>query len=77
MVGRIIDGLILIGVNPCSPDTRLDVQETPAKSDGDRVRSVVGPKLPNEVLNVKIDRCFGDSEAARYLFIAVAIANQP
>jgi len=69
--------LILIGINPCSPDTRLDAQETPAKSDGDRVSSVVGPKLPNEVFDVKINRSFGDGEATRYLFIAVAIANQP
>jgi hypothetical protein len=69
--------LILVGINPCSPDTRLDAQETPAKSDGDRVSSVVGPKLPNEVFNVKINRSFGNGEATRYLFIAVAIANQP
>jgi hypothetical protein len=41
------------------------------------VRSIIGPKLPNEVLNMKIDRSFGDGEATRYLFIAVAIANQP
>jgi hypothetical protein len=77
MVRRIIDGLILIGINPCSPDTRLDVQETPTKSDGDRVGSIIGPELPNEVLNVKIDRRFGNGKATRYLFIAVAIANQP
>jgi hypothetical protein len=41
------------------------------------MRSVVGSKLADEILNMKIDGSFGDGEAIRYLFIAVAIPNQP
>src|SRR5580704_11560914 len=54
-----------------------DLKKATPERDRDRVRSVIGPQLVHQVLDVKVNRSLGDRQLAGNLLVAIAIPDQP
>ena len=55
----------------------LHVEQPTPDGDRDRVRAVIGTELVDQIFDVVVDGCFGDSKAIGDLLIAIAVANEP
>ena len=59
----------------CRAASRLDFQQPAPKGDRDSVRAVVGAELVDQVLDVEVDRRFGNPEFAGDLLVSMAVAD--
>src|SRR5262245_4383617 len=56
---------------------RLELDDAAPEGDGHRLRAVAGSELAHDVLDVHLDRLFGDEEALGDVAVAVAAGDMP